>query len=64
MSDADHVRYIDKTREYYQGEGYDRPSRWIAFSQYSQRETLGLDSPKILEWLREDRVDVAVLTAL
>jgi len=164
MSDASHVRYIDKTREYYQGEGYDRPYRWahfdhipftplarplaecrvglittsemairgadrpvpeddplrdpywlpsdtpvdrlyslkaaydryattlddvdaylpltrlreavaegriaalaprfaIAFSQYSQRKTLGLDAPKILEWLREDRVDVAVLTA-
>jgi hypothetical protein len=165
MPDSPYVRYIDKTREYYRGEGYDRPYRWahfddipftalarplancrvglittsemairgadrpvpeddplrdpywlpsdipvdrlyslkvaydryattlddvdaylpltrlreavtegriaalaprfaIAFSQYSQRKTLGLDAPKILEWLREDRVDVAVLTAV
>lgn len=160
-----HVRYIDKTREYYRGEGYDRPYRWAhfddipftplgkplaecrvglitssemairdepvpvadddplrdpyalpsgtpvarlysrktaydrfattlddvdaylpltrlrelaaagrsgalaprfqcVFSQYSQRKTLGVDAPRILDWLREDRVDVAVLTAV
>jgi hypothetical protein len=160
-----HVRYIDKTREYYRAEGYDRPYRWAhfdvipftplakpladcrvglitssemairdesppvadddplrdpyslpsdtpvarlysrktaydrfattlddvdaylpltrlrelaasgrigslaprfqcVFSQYSQRKTLGVDAPRILEWLREDRVDVAVLTAV
>jgi D-proline reductase (dithiol) PrdB len=160
-----HVRYIDKTREYYQGEGYEAPYRWarfddipftpltkplaecrvglittsemavrdaplpvpdddplrdpywlptdtpvstlysrkvaydrfattlddveaylpltrlrelaaagrigslaprfqVAFSQYSQRKTLGVDAPRILGWLREDRVDVAVLTAV
>ena len=160
-----HVRYIDKTREYYRGEGYDRPYRWahfddipftplarplsecrvglittsemavrdapppvddddprrdpywlpsdtpvdrlysrktsydryattlddvdtylpltrlrelvagrrigslgprvlMAFSQYSQRKTLTIDAPMILGWLREDRVDVAVLTAV
>jgi len=160
-----HVRYIDKTREYYRSEGYDRPYRWAhfdvipftplakpladcrvglitssemairdepppvadddplrdpyslpsdtpvarlysrktaydrfattlddvdaylpltrlrelaasgrigslaprfqcVFSQYSQRKTLGVDAPRILEWLREDRVDVAVLTAV
>jgi D-proline reductase (dithiol) PrdB len=160
-----HVRYIDKTREYYRAEGYDRPYRWAhfddipfiplakplaecrvglitssemamrdepppvadddplrdpyslpsdtpvarlysrktaydrfattlddvdaylpltrlrelaasgrigslaprfqcVFSQYSQRKTLGVDAPRVLEWLREDRVDVAVLTAV
>ncbi|MBI2157339.1 MAG: reductase, partial [Candidatus Rokubacteria bacterium] len=26
-----HVRYIDKTREYYLGEGYDTPYRWAHF---------------------------------
>jgi len=26
-----HVRYIDKTREYYQGEGYATPYRWAHF---------------------------------
>src|SRR5688572_5618480 len=26
-----HVRYIDKTREYYQGEGYASPYRWAHF---------------------------------
>jgi D-proline reductase (dithiol) PrdB len=162
---SDHVRYIDKTREYYRSEGYDKPYRWahfddvpftplarplsecrvglvttsemavrgvaepvpdddplrnpywlasdtpiaelyslkvaydryattlddvdsylpltrlaeaaaegriaaraprfqVAFSQYSQRKTLGVDAPMILDWLREDRVDVAVLTAV
>jgi len=161
----DHVRYIDKTREYYRGEGYDTPYRWahfddipftplarplpecrvgvvttsemairdepppvaeddplrdpytlpsdtpvarlysrktaydrfattlddvdshlpltrlrelaaagrigalaprfhMAFSQYSQRKTLNVDAPLILARLREDRVDVAVLTAV
>lgn len=160
-----HVRYIDKTREYYRGEGYERPYRWahfddipftplrtplaecrvglvttsemairdvpppvadddplrdpyalptdtpvaalysrktaydrfattlddvdaylpltrlrelvaarrigalaprfhMAFSQYSHRKTLGVDAPMILSRLREDRVDVAVLTAV
>jgi hypothetical protein len=160
-----HVRYIDKTREYYRGEGYDTPYRWAhfddvpftpltrpltacrvglvttsemaihgepppvadddplrdpyslpsetpvaklysrktsydrfattlddvdsylplthlreaaaegrigglaprfhtAFSQYSQRKTSNVDAPRIEAWLREDRVDVAVLTAV
>ena len=31
MSDTGHVRYIDKTREYYKGPGYDRPYRWAHF---------------------------------
>jgi D-proline reductase (dithiol) PrdB len=26
-----HVRYIDKTREYYRAEGYDRPYEWAHF---------------------------------
>jgi hypothetical protein len=28
-----HVRYIDKTREYYQGEGYATPYRWAHFDE-------------------------------
>jgi hypothetical protein len=36
----------------------------MAFSQYSQRKTLKVDAPRIEGWLREDRVDVAVLTAV
>jgi D-proline reductase (dithiol) PrdB len=40
------------------------PRFQTAFSQYSQRKTLGIDAPMILNWLREDRVDVAVLTAV
>jgi hypothetical protein len=40
------------------------PRFQTAFSQYSQRKTLKVDAPRILEWLREDRFDVAVLTAV
>jgi len=33
MSDetASHVRYIDKTRAYYQAEGYEKPYEWAHF---------------------------------
>jgi hypothetical protein len=40
------------------------PRFQMAFSQYSQRKTLKVDAPRIEGWLREDRVDVAVLTAV
>jgi hypothetical protein len=40
------------------------PRFHMAFSQYSQRKTLTVDAPTILDRLREDRVDVAVLTAV
>lgn len=33
-------------------------------SEYSQRKTLTVDAPEILQQMREDRVDVAVLTAV
>ena len=33
-------------------------------TQYSQRQTQNRDAPKILEWMREDEVDVAVLVPL
>jgi hypothetical protein len=159
-----HVRYIDKTREYYRGQGYDTPYRWahfddipcvrparplaqcrvglattgemaivgqagvwddnpacnvyalpidtpvdalyskkesydrhettlddvdsylpltrlaegvaagrlgalaprfqVIYSQYSQRKTSTVDAPEIVRQMREDRVDVAVLTAV
>ena len=32
--------------------------------EYSQRKTLTVDAPEILKQMREDRVDVAVLTAI
>jgi hypothetical protein len=40
------------------------PRFCMAFSQYSQRKTLRVDAPRIEAWMREDRVDVAVLTAV
>jgi D-proline reductase (dithiol) PrdB len=40
------------------------PRFWLAYSQYSQRKTLGVDAPIILRQMQEDRVDVAVLTAV
>ena len=40
------------------------PRFQVVHSQYSQRRTLGVDAPRILAELREDRVDVAVLTAV
>jgi D-proline reductase (dithiol) PrdB len=40
------------------------PRFHVVFSQYSQRKTLKVDAPRIEGWLREDRVDVAVLTAV
>jgi hypothetical protein len=33
-------------------------------SEYSHRKTLTVDAPEILKQMREDRVDVAVLTAV
>ena len=29
----DHVRYIDKTREYYKAEGYEKPYKWATFDE-------------------------------
>ncbi len=29
----DYVRYIDKTREYYKAEGYEKPYKWAAFDE-------------------------------
>ena len=40
------------------------PRFQIVQSQYSQRRTLTMDAPNILAQLREDRVDIAVLTAV
>ena len=40
------------------------PRFQVVHSQYSQRRTLTVDGPRILAELREDRVDVAVLTAV
>lgn len=34
------------------------------YNEYSQRKTLTVDAPEILNQMREDRVDVAVLTAV
>jgi hypothetical protein len=40
------------------------PRFQVVHSQYSQRRTLTVEAPRILAELREDRVDVAVLTAV
>jgi hypothetical protein len=40
------------------------PRFQVIYSEYSQRKTLTIDAPDILRQMREDRVDVAVLTAV
>ncbi len=40
------------------------PRFQVIYSQYSQRKTMTVDAPEILRQMREDRVDVAVLTAV
>jgi hypothetical protein len=40
------------------------PRFQVIYSQYSQRKTMEVDAPKILRQMREDDVDVAVLTAV
>jgi hypothetical protein len=40
------------------------PRFQVIYSQYSQRKTMAVDAPEILRQMREDRVDVAVLTAV
>jgi hypothetical protein len=40
------------------------PRFQVVHSQYSQRRTLSVDAPRVLAELHEDRVDVAVLTAV
>jgi hypothetical protein len=40
------------------------PRFQVVHSQYSQRRTLTVDAPRILAEMKEDRVDVAVLTAV
>jgi hypothetical protein len=40
------------------------PRFQVVYSNYSQRKTLTVDAPEILRQMREDRVDVAVLTAV
>ena len=40
------------------------PRFQVIHSEYSQRKTMTIDAPEILRQMREDRVDVAVLTAV
>jgi hypothetical protein len=40
------------------------PRFQVIYSEYSQRKTLTVDAPEILKQMQEDRVDVAVLTAV
>lgn len=40
------------------------PRFQVLYSQYSQRKTRTVDAPEVLRQMREDRVDVAVLTAI
>jgi hypothetical protein len=40
------------------------PRFQVIYSQYSQRKTMVVDAPEILSQMREDGVDVAVITAV
>jgi D-proline reductase (dithiol) PrdB len=40
------------------------PRFQVIYSQYSQRKTMTVDAPEMLRQMREDGVDVAVLTAV
>ena len=40
------------------------PRFQMIYSEYSHRKTLTIDAPEILKQMREDRVDVAALTAV
>ena len=40
------------------------PRFQVVYSQYSQRKTLTVDAPEVLRQMREDGVDIAVLTAV
>jgi hypothetical protein len=66
LDDVDAYLPLTRLRELVAGGriGSLAPRFAMAFSQYSQRKTLTVDAPRILGWLREDRVDVAVLTAV
>jgi glycine/sarcosine/betaine reductase selenoprotein B len=46
------------------GVGALAPRFQVFYSQYSQRKTMTVDAPEILRQMREDRVDLAVLTAV
>lgn len=52
-------RFVDEGRI-----GAVAPRFQVIHSEYSQRKTLSVDAPEILKQMREDRVDVAVLTAV
>jgi D-proline reductase (dithiol) PrdB len=40
------------------------PRFQVIYSQYSQRKTMTVDAPEVLRQMREDEVDVAVVTAV
>lgn len=66
LDDVESYLPITRLREYVdQGRIGDLAPRFqVIYSQYSQRKTLEVDAPAMLRQMREDGVDVAVLTAV
>lgn len=66
LDDVESYLPIQRLREYAdKGRIRDLAPRFqVVYSQYSQRKTTTVDAPEILRQMREDRVDVAVLTAV
>jgi len=66
LDDVESYLPIGRLREYAdQGRIRDLAPRFqVIYSQYSQRKTMTVDAPEILRQMREDGVDVAVLTAV
>jgi hypothetical protein len=66
LDDVESYLPIARLREYAdQGRIRDLAPRFqVIYSQYSQRKTMTVDAPEMLRQMREDGVDVAVLTAV
>jgi D-proline reductase (dithiol) PrdB len=66
LDDPESYLPINRLREYAE-QGKIRglaPRFQVIYSQYSQRKTMTVDAPAIVEQMREDGVDVALLTAI
>lgn len=66
LDDVESYLPIQRLREYAdKGRIRDLAPRFqVIFSQYSHRKTMTVDAPEILRQMHEDRVDVALLTAI
>jgi D-proline reductase (dithiol) PrdB len=66
LDDVESYLPIARLREYAdQGRIRDLAPRFqVIYSQYSQHKTMTVDAPEMLRQMREDGVDVAVLTAV